>query len=133
MVSQTAKYALRVVGFLAGQQGAMVRAEALAPSVDIPANYLSKILNQLRKNGILLPRKGWRGGFRLRDDAMQRPISDIVAIIDGPDRTERTDCALGLPVCDRDSPCPLHGYWEKIQETHRKMLSETRVADLAAE
>jgi len=131
MVSQTAKYALRVIGFLAQHQKGLVRAEELAASTDIPSNYLSKILSQLRKNGILIAQKGWRGGFRLRDDALRRPISDIVAIIDGTASIQRTDCLFGLPACDPDNPCPLHEHWEKIQKTYDNMLSEVRVADLA--
>ncbi len=132
MVSQTTKYALRVIGVLARHRGTMMRAEELAAQSEVPGNYLSKILNHLRKNEILESQKGWRGGFRLRDDAMQRPISDIVAIIDGPASAKRSDCAFGLAACDPDNPCPLHAHWEKIQETYNRMLSETRVADLAS-
>ena len=40
--------------------------------------------------------------------------------------------AFGMPACDCDNPCPLHASWEKIRETYRQMLEDTRVGDLAS-
>lgn len=132
MVSQTCKYAFHILGYLAHRRGDLVRGEEIAAATGVPANYLSKILNQLRKNAIVESRKGWGGGFRVREDALQRPIGDIVAALDGVESTQRNDCALGLPQCNLDRPCPLHEPWQAIRSTFEKMLSETRIADLVA-
>jgi len=133
MVSQTAKYAFHILGFLVKRRDRLVRGEEVAEATGVPANYLSKILNQLRKSGIVESQKGWGGGFRIREDAMQRPIKDVLVILDGVESTERTDCALGLPECNLENPCPLHEPWEKIRMTFTRMVSETRVADLVAD
>lgn len=132
MVSQTARYALHILGFLAGRQGEMVSGEEIAATTGIPANYLSKILNQLRKAGMVESRKGWGGGFRLEEAAAARPIRDVLAAIDGVASTERSDCVFGLPACDPDHPCPLHGYWEQIRSTFDEMLSHNKVGDLTS-
>jgi Rrf2 family iron-sulfur cluster assembly transcriptional regulator len=132
MVSQTARYALHILGFLAGRSGEMVSGDEIAATTGIPANYLSKILNQLRKAGMVESRKGWGGGFRLEPAAAARPIRDVLAAIDGVASTERSDCVFGLPECDPDHPCPLHGYWEQIRSTFDEMLSTNMVGDLAA-
>lgn len=131
MVSQTARYALHILGFLADRGGEMVSGEEIAATTGIPANYLSKILNQLRKAGMVESRKGWGGGFRLEEAAVDRPIREVLAAIDGVASTERSDCVFGLPACDPDHPCPLHGYWEQIRSTFDEMLNGTTVGDLA--
>lgn len=132
MVSQTCKYAFRILGYLAQHRDNLLRGEEIARATGVPANYLSKILNQLRKNAIVEARKGWGGGFRIREDALERPIRDVVAVLDGIESTQRSDCALGLPQCNLDRPCPLHEPWQTIRATFDTMLAETRIADLVA-
>ncbi len=108
MVSQTTRYALQILGYLAGRRDRRVPGEEIAEATGIPPNYLSKILNQLRKSGLVDSQKGWGGGFTLREEALERPISDVMAVIEGSDATLRTDCLFGLPSCDCKNPCPLN-------------------------
>lgn len=131
MLSLTARYALNILGYLAREGDRRVRSEEVARATGIPGNYLSKILNQLRKQGIVDSEKGWGGGFRLRPRARRRPIREILTIFDGIDATRREECLFGMAKCDGDAPCPLHPYWERIREVHVQMLKETTVADLA--
>jgi Rrf2 family protein len=130
MISQTGRYALSIVGYLVRHQDERVRGEVIAEATGVPANYLSKILNQLRKGGLVESKKGWHGGFTLQPSALDRPIRDVLAVIDGVDRTRRTDCIFGQPECNDSDPCPLHGYWEAIRGTYGEMLERSRIADL---
>jgi Rrf2 family protein len=131
MVSRTATYALHVLGALAGRPAERLRGEELARETGIPRNYLSKVLNQLRKQGLVDAEKGWGGGFRLAPGALARPIRDVVAVIDGPTGAAPHGCLFGLPRCDAADPCPLHDRWERIREGFDRMLGEVTVADLA--
>ena len=133
MISRTSRYALQILGFLVRENGRRSRSQEIARGTRIPANYLSKILNQLRKQGVVEAEKGWGGGFQLRGEALERPIEEILAIFDGVDSTRHDGCAFGHPACDSDHPCPLHPYWERIRGTYREMLSKTTVADLGKE
>ncbi len=128
MLSLTTKYALRIAGFLADHPGETIQGEQIAKATGIPANYLSKILNQLRKHGIVHSQKGWGGGFALQPSARSTPIAHIVALFDGA-QAQRS-CIFGLPRCDPDHPCPLHPHWERISKVYDKMLSSTTIADL---
>jgi Rrf2 family iron-sulfur cluster assembly transcriptional regulator len=131
MVSQTSRYALHILGFLARNPGRLVRGEEIAAATGIPSNYLSKILSQLRKHGLVDSQKGWGGGFILRESALERPIRDVLQIIEGAEGIQRNDCIFGLPACDANNPCPLHSHWEKIRQTYEEMLGNTRIGDLA--
>ena len=128
MISQTVRYALRILGQLADHPGAWLRAEQIAATTDIPSNYLSKILNQLRKRGIVLSQKGWGGGFMLPKDSSGVPIAEVVDIFDG--RKNSRECIFGLPLCKADAPCPLHEPWERIQKGYMEMLRTVTVQEL---
>ena len=130
MISRTSKYALHVIGYLVGRNGVRTTGEELARNTGIPANYLSKILSQLRKHGFVDAEKGWGGGFRVPEEAMSRPIREILEIIDGPERVDSRECVFGLPRCDEDHPCPLHERWRGVREAYLDMLATTKVADL---
>jgi Rrf2 family protein len=131
MFSQTYKYALGIIRYLASRQGERIPGGQIAHETGVPANYLSKILNQLRKNGIVDAEKGWGGGFVLRHDALNRPIHDILVIIDGAMSSTPDECFYGLGTCNLENPCPLHSYWERIREIHEEMLTTTSISDLS--
>jgi Rrf2 family transcriptional regulator, iron-sulfur cluster assembly transcription factor len=128
MISQTVRYALRILGQLADHPGEWLRAEQIAATTDIPSNYLSKILNQLRKRGIVLSQKGWGGGFMLPKTSSGIPIAEVVDIFDG--RKDSRECIFGLPLCQSEAPCPLHEPWERIHDGYMEMLRTVTVQEL---
>lgn len=131
MFSRTATYALKLLGHLAGRPGERVSGEELALATGVPVNYLAKVLNTLRKQGLVDSEKGRGGGFSIREDALDRPIRDVIAIIDGAEGAARGECLFGMPRCDAANPCPLHHRWEEIRGGYVAMLGEVTVKELA--
>ncbi len=131
MLSQTGRYALRILGHLAAHPGEMLRGHEIAQATGIPANYLAKLLNQLRKRGFVESQKGWNGGFVLRPEALQVPIAQVIELFEGP--ADHTGCVFELRECDERNPCPLHGHWEKVRSSFAAMLNAVSIADLATE
>lgn len=130
MINQTTRYALHILGYLAQAGEALVPGEQIAGEIGIPANYLSKILNQLRKSGIVESQKGWGGGFRLRPEAQERPLLDVVRVFEGEQPAGIPSCIFGLPECSDDHPCPLHGHWAGIRDSFDAMLRKTTIGEL---
>lgn len=130
MLSQTAEYALRAVLHLAreGTDGP-VRVDDIAQALDVPRNYLSKILHVLARSGVLTSTRGPHGGFELAGPATDMTLSDVVEEFDALD--ERATCLLGRSRCDERSPCPAHRRWVEVSETVRGFFRETTVAELA--
>ena len=62
MLSRTAEYALRAVLFLA-DRGEPTNVELIAERLDVPRNYLSKILHRLAREGVLSSTRG-QGGVK---------------------------------------------------------------------
>jgi len=127
MFSQSTEYALRAV-ILLGLSGERCGGRAIAKELGVPANYLSKLLQQLCRHRILESRKGWGGGYLLAKNPHQICIGEIVELFDGA--TGPRDCILGKDRCTDEDPCPLHGYWKQIKGIHEVMTSKVTVADL---
>lgn len=128
MLSTTATYALRTLGYLADNRDRWVLAREIAEARGIPANYLSKILSQLKKKGLLHSQKGWGGGFRLREEAGSTPIETVLELFDG--RTDAGSCVFRFGACNANDPCPLHGHWERIRGEIDSMRRTVTLADL---
>jgi Rrf2 family protein len=131
MLSQTAEYALRAAIRLASRPDAdPVRVEDLAAELDLPRNYLSKILHTLARKEVLESVKGPGGGFRLAGPPAELTLFEVVSQFDdlSPGRT----CVLGRPCCSDTDPCPVHERWFPVSERIAQFFRETTLADAAA-
>ena len=133
MFSTTAAYALRTLVCLARiPLGTSLPGHELAHQANVPANYLSKMLLELRKAGIVSAARGSGGGYRLRNGALRTPLVRIVEIFDGP--RARPSCLLGQEyLCSDENPCPAHRAWRQVRESYEDFLNSTTLADISRE
>ena len=129
MVSRTEEYALRAAVCLARRYGdGSVRARDMASATGIPANYLSKILHQLGRSGVVVSERGRAGGFKLAAPPSTVFLASVVAPFEP--QVERTRCLLGLPQCSDANPCGAHERWKAIKEATLEFLNDTTLADV---
>lgn len=106
MISATAEYALRAVVQLARLGGGPATAEEIANATQVPSGYLSRVLRDLARSGILTARRGIGGGFALAKPAGRITVWDVMKAVDGGfQRIER--CPLDIPGHD-EALCALH-------------------------
>lgn len=130
MLNQSAEYALRVSVRLAHlAPDTWAQASDLAKELDLPANYLSKLLHQLAAAGVLQSRRGRGGGFRLQRAAGELTLGDVVATFDPPARYR--ECFLGAAKCSAATACEAHDMWKPIADAMIVFLSQTTLAQLA--
>ena len=129
--SKACEYAIRALAYLARpKDGQPARAEEIAREEKIPLPVLGKILQELVRKGVLASRRGPGGGFRLARRADLITLRDVVAATDGLDHFY--NCAVGLPMCGEEAPCPLHDSWKVIRTQILNELETTTVAEMAA-
>lgn len=128
MLSRTSSYALRAVLCLARHPGERVSATEIAERLDVPQNYLSKILHALARAGILDSERGPTGGFELARSADELSLVDVVQLFDEIGQPDA--CLLGRPSCSERSPCAVHDRWQDASRRIVDFFQETRVADL---
>ena len=129
IISQTAEYALRAVLHVA-RHGAErpVRVGEMAETLQIPHNYLSKILHRLARAGVLSSARGKAGGFQLAVPADRLELHAVIAPFDWV--AEQRQCLLGRPRCSDRSPCAAHERWKGIADTVAGFFRETTIAEL---
>jgi len=127
MLNQTSIYALRAMGFLAGQvDRSPVLSSVIADEVKIPKNFLSKILNRLVQAGLVQALRGRNGGVSLARPAARIKLHEVVNLF--MKREDFKRCFLGLNECNGN--CGLHIRWQIIVEQFEKMMNETTVEQL---
>jgi len=121
--SKKCEYGLQAVLYLAAQiSREVIPAEVIANKLSIPKEFVSKILQSLTENGIVISQKGKSGGFALAKDPKKIKLIDIVVAIDG--LSMFNSCVLGFPNCNPDNPCPLHDKWGELRTKAYAMLSD---------
>ncbi|SRR6056297_903113 len=137
ILSNTCQYAIRASIFLAlnGGDEAKIGIKKIAEELDIPAPFLSKILQNLVKDKILSSTKGPHGGFGLAKDPHDISMLEIIQVIDGNGLFE--DCLIGLRSCKEKGhdvvPCPMHRKFRPISNQLYKLFQKESIGSLAKE
>jgi len=122
LFSKACEYGIRAMLFLASQEDDKpVRVREIAETLKIPIPFLSKIVHSLSRNELIHSQKGPGGGVTLAKAPSQITLLQVVEVIDGLDLFRA--CALGLPHCSDDFPCPLHGQWGGLRAEIQEMLT----------
>jgi len=130
LLSKSCVYGLRAAIFLATRDGSQfVPIKKMSETLEISHHFLTKILQQLTANDLLDSYKGPNGGVKLKGASSQITLMDIVLAIDGP--ALFTECALGLPGCGHQNPCPMHDDWAKTRKSIREMLESSSLEEIA--
>ncbi|NIP42943.1 MAG: Rrf2 family transcriptional regulator [candidate division Zixibacteria bacterium] len=124
MLSQTAMYAIKAMGFIAnhGDNGPVL-SRTISEKMEIPQNFLSKIMNRLVQEGYLKSIRGTNGGFILVHDPDDVSLKEIAALFMNLNEMKR--CFLGLSECD--GSCSMHKQWSPIMDRFEKLLENTSI------
>jgi len=130
LISKTSRYALQAATDLARRwhSGESAQTGDIAERTGVPKNYLSKILHQLARRGVLVSERGPRGGFRLARDPTQITLAAVLEPVE-PSLAE-PNCLLGRPACSDRDPCQAHDSWKALYQDLQRFLNETAIADL---
>jgi Rrf2 family transcriptional regulator, iron-sulfur cluster assembly transcription factor len=130
MLGQAVGYAATALGYIATAGGRPLLVREIAEACDIPAAYLAKIVNSLRRQGLVDTQRGVGGGVTLARPANQITLLDLCKAMDDPIVENR--CMLANAECSEDRACPAHKFWAAHRGRAIEFLGKTTVADLAA-
>ena len=84
-ISVKVDYACRVMAELARLHGSgeLAQIEHLAETEAVPANFLAQILGDLREHGLIVSRRGNRGGYTLARAPEEISLYDILMAVEG--------------------------------------------------
>ncbi len=131
MLSLSSKYALRAMICLTQFEDEWpISSERIAERTNVPAKYMSKILGDLARCGILSSTRGKNGGFRLARAPEKIVLYDVLAPFETALVALRT-CPFGGLTCSDESPCLGHEKWKKVLQVYVSFLRRTSVRDVA--
>lgn len=100
----------------------------VSAALQIPPNYLGKILHVLARGGVLSSSRGKHGGFGLAVPPDQISVLQVVSLFDRIDG--EPTCLLGRAKCTEEEPCAAHKRWKSASEQILAFFRETTVSDL---
>ncbi|MGW7098805.1 RrF2 family transcriptional regulator [Streptomyces sp. NPDC054838] len=130
-ISARADYAVRAaLQLAASQDDEPLKAETIADAQQIPHKFLEGILNDMRRGGLVLSRRGGNGGYRLAKPARSISIADVIRVVDGPLVSVR---GVRPPDLSYTGPAQsLLPLWIALRANVREVLDGVTLADVAS-
>jgi Rrf2 family protein len=128
-LTRAADYGVRVMVHLAScPQGARVSLADLAEAAEASPSFLSKILQQLVRTGLVTSHRGKHGGFTLVARDPSPSLLDIITALDG--LPPLNDCLRTDDACHRKTWCGVHLVWVEAQQKLRAVLAAASLESL---
>lgn len=133
MLSQKTRYTIRALQHLADYwQKGSVRLDEIAKAQNIPRKFLTVILSELVRDGIVISHRGRAGGYELALPPVDIRYGDIIRITRGSlalvpcaSRNAHETCANCLP----EAECRLRGLMLTLRDEMATMLDRMTLAD----
>jgi Rrf2 family protein len=131
-LTRAADYAVRVMIHMAGLPlGARTSRTELANAAACPEQFLSKVLQDLTRAGLVVSHRGNTGGFELPANHYEASVLQVVEAVEGP---VRMNLCLGCEEgCERQGWCAAHVVWQEAQDAMTAVLRKTSIAQLSKE
>lgn len=126
-VSARVRYGFRAMTVLAAWEGpGPLTLEAMATQQEIPERYLAKILQDLRRSGLVRSVRGAHGGWILAFPPNEITALDIWEALEG--NVDLVECVQVS--CEDFDICGLHDMFYALQRAHHDVLSGATLASI---
>ncbi len=127
-ISRKIEYGLRAMVCLAAQApGTVVPFREIARRMDVPEDFLAKILKTLVGRGLVASVRGAHGGYRLTKPPKEITFLNVIEAVEGPFVVSLCGGSKEHESCRMTRACTMYGVWQRGQE---RMLEVYRSATL---
>ena len=107
----------------------LLNATQLAETLYIPYKFLTKIMTELVKAGLVVSIRGREGGYQFKKKISEIMMSDVLDIFN--DSIKEEQCVLGIGFCNGLCKCALHDQWVEPKKLLQKMFQESSLEEIA--
>jgi Rrf2 family protein len=133
-INRQTDYAVRVVLALAKLGEGIRRSSAdIQQEMLIPRAFMSRIVAQLARDGLVNTYPGRDGGLSLPRPASQITLRDVVEAFEGPILLSACLQVKGEDDCPFQSSCPVRSKWGRVQVAMMREMASISFEDLAME
>jgi Rrf2 family protein len=131
-LNNTSQYAIRILAYITDhKEKKLFSATELSDELIIPYKFLTKIMTELVKADFVESVRGREGGFRLKHNASEITVDDILNVFN--DSIQDEECILGIGFCNGMCKCALHDQWMEPKLLMQKMFRESSLEDIAGQ
>ncbi len=128
-LSTRVRYGCRAMVDLALHAGdGPVALEVLARERHLPDRYLAKIIQDLRRSGLVSSVRGAGGGYVLRAPLDSISLLDVYEALEGPFCP--VECLDDPDGCEIVEECVTREVWDEVQKSLNAVLKSVTLADL---
>jgi FeS assembly SUF system regulator len=127
-VTKLADYGIVMLIFFANNPESTYNAKDISNAVRLPLPVASKVLKLLSKSGLLLSRRGTKGGYGLARPPEEITIASIIHALEGP--IALTACSAGNRDCSLVTECPARTNWNMINQAIHSALDKLTLAQM---
>ena len=108
--------------------GSMATVQHLAEAGSVPYDFARQIANELVRGGLMVSRRGARGGVGLARSAADITLFNIFEVMG--ERATLSLCTFDPGVCNRTDNCPIHNsVWRDIDAMIEQKLTSVSLAE----
>jgi Rrf2 family protein len=138
MLSQKARYALRALQHLADAHDApgLTPLAEIAAAQNIPPKFLTVILSELGREGLVISTRGREGGYRLARPPHEITYGDAVRVVRGSLALVPCASRLAYRPCEQcvgEAECRLRRIMLRVRDETAALLDHISLADPAPE
>ena len=129
-ISRKIDYGLRAMIYLASiPMESVVPFREIARQMDVPEDFLAKILKTLVDQGLVKSTRGPHGGYALARDPAQVSFLDVIEAVEGP--VALNVCLDGEDACGHSTSCTMVDVWRQGQDRMLDVYRQAKLAELA--
>lgn len=129
-LSTKTRYGLRALLYMAERydENRAVPVGEIAREQKVSEKYLEQLFLKLRRKGIISSIRGAQGGYVLKENPKDVPVSAVVDALEGG--ISFADCH-GAGGCKNRNSCTTHDLWSRLKDSIDEILEETTLYELA--
>jgi FeS assembly SUF system regulator len=127
-LTKLADYGILLMTHMAASEEKLHTAGDLSAVTHVPQPTVSKILQMLLNDQLLVSIRGARGGYRLARPAKEISIVNVISTLEG--HIALTECNLDDCDCAQQPVCGISGSWQRINEAVHMALQGITLADM---
>jgi Rrf2 family protein len=130
LLKRDESYAVHALLYVAGHPGAP--AARIAEDLDLPRDFLAKVLRRLGRAGFVRNNPGRTGGVHLSVDLGALSLLDVIEAVSGPLVLDTCQTLEHCPNQQRTGRCALNGAWHDVCGKVRGAFDDVRLDQLVA-
>ena len=127
-LTRKVEYALIALRHLRRQdENILSSSKEIAEAYGLPTQLLAKTLQQMAREGLIIPVQGPKGGYRVTEKVADMNLSAFIELLEGP--VGLMDCSIDSN-CEQESLCNIRMPITKINSSIKKVFEGMTIAEI---